>query len=145
VADGLNVVPVKVQDEGPVVVGVVHGPEPRGPIILGPRLQRCLVECIHMRAAGGAKSEMNGDGNGLGRAGGHPEGGKAGSVLGHVAGQLRAEPTGLAGKVHGDADVEGGQDVDVELSSFLVTGRLNSQVVDHLNECQGWAPCQSVF
>ncbi len=45
-ADGLNVVASRVDEEGPVVVGMIIRPDPRGTVVLGPGLESGGMEFI---------------------------------------------------------------------------------------------------
>jgi hypothetical protein len=50
VAHGFDIVTIRPDDERAVVVGVVMGPEARGPVVFAPSGKRCLVERIDLAA-----------------------------------------------------------------------------------------------
>ena len=57
-ADGFDVVAVRVADEGPVVIGVVLGPEPRLVQHLGAGRDRGGEERAHRRAVGRGQGDV---------------------------------------------------------------------------------------
>src|SRR5512145_688883 len=59
VADRLDVVSVRIDDEGPVIVSVIFRPETWRAVILSARRERRLVEGAHLGAAARGEGEMN--------------------------------------------------------------------------------------
>ena len=57
-ADGLNVVSVRIQHEGTVVVSVIVRPHARRAVVPATRGQRGLVERVDLRAIVGAKRDV---------------------------------------------------------------------------------------
>src|SRR5580692_365694 len=59
VANGLNVVPIRVQNERPIVVLVIVRSRTRTAIVFSPGGERRSVELVHLLASLGAESDMH--------------------------------------------------------------------------------------
>ena len=59
-ADGFDVVAVRIKDEGPIVARVVLGPEPGTTVVAPARRDGRLVEGLHARAVGSGEGDVDG-------------------------------------------------------------------------------------
>ena len=58
-ADDLDIVAVRIEDEGTVIIRMILGPEARRAMIFSSRREGGLMKCVDQRAFGDPKGDMN--------------------------------------------------------------------------------------